>query len=190
MENTSDLRQSMDRIIDPSSSWWIAGYLESQTLWNCCSFPSASCGGCERDTHVFRSYDGVLVLHCCAGDHSETTEHRVNPVSFFIRSHPPFHPSQMHILMLWSLMKLPSAGLAPQKWEWMGNGGLFIGPSRDGPEEWSLPQGWAGVSLVGSHALHPVWWPTSRVLPGTRHMGRAVCAYVLLCLAADVSLWN
>lgn len=48
----------------------------------------------------------VLILLCCVGGDSETTEQRVNPVSFLIWRHLTAHPSQVHILILWSLAKL------------------------------------------------------------------------------------
>lgn len=42
----------------------------------------------------------VLIPLCCLGGDSETTEQRVNPVSFLIWRHLTAHPSQVHMLIL------------------------------------------------------------------------------------------
>lgn len=86
----------------------------------------------------------VLIPLCCVGGDSETTEQQVSPASFFIWRHLTAHPSQVHILILWSLAKLLSADLCFLEVRIIGHGErggsrLWLQPCSEGK---SLIHGW------------------------------------------------
>ena len=121
------------------------GFLESQAFSNCSVSFSVSCRGAQsfwRDTHVFRPCDGVADSRRLCWRPFRDCRAAGEPSVLLIRCHLPTHPSQGHILILWSLGKLPSAGLAPHKWEMLGNGRTVHGPQQRSPDVWSLSWGW------------------------------------------------
>ena len=151
MRNTSDWRRICTWSLIPARSWWVMGFLESQAFSNCSVSFSVSCRGALsfwRDTHVFRPCDGVADSRRLCWRPFRDCRAAGEPSVLLIQCHLPTHPSQSggyslwSILILWSLEKLPSAGLAPHKWEMLGNGRTVHGPQQRSPDVWSLSWGW------------------------------------------------